>query len=313
MHVRLITCISFIMICLFASQIGGQENPKPTPTPAGPPTQRSMREIVMMPVVYRVAGMDKVKVKSNLKYTRVNNPNLLMDVYSPPNLAKGEKRPAVIFIHGAAGAEATPKDWGIYASWGRLTGASDLIGVTFTHRLSSRKISLEDAANDLGAAIDYVRTNADSLGIDRDRLCLAAYSAAGALLAPAMRDKPEYVRCLVAFYAFMDISQSGNLFAANESKEVLQKFSPINYLAKDADKIVPLFIARAGRDQVPTLADSIDRFTREALAKNIALTITNHPAGVHGFDNQTDDDRSREIIQSALAFMKSRLNTTNGR
>ncbi len=253
MNLRFFALISFFIICLFASHTIAQENAKPTPTPTNSPTQRSMREIVMMPLVYRVAGMDKVKVKSDLKYTSVNNPNLLMDVYSPPNLARNERRPAVIFIHGGSGAEATPKDWGIYTSWGRLTGASDLIGITFTHRLSARKTSLEDAANDLAAAITYVRTNADSLGIDKDRICLAAYSAGGALLTPAMRDKPEYVRCLVGFYAFMDIQQSGNLFTVNESKETLQKFSPINYLEGDSAKIAPLFIARAGRDQVPTI------------------------------------------------------------
>jgi acetyl esterase/lipase len=304
MNLRLLFLISLLITCALAGQTAAQENPKPTATP---PTQRSMREIVMMPVVYRVAGMDKVTVKSDLKYTSVNNPNLLMDVYSPPNLAKNERRPAVIFIHGGAGAEYTPKDWGIYTSWGRLIGASDLIGVTFTHRLSATKTSLEDAASDLAAAITYVRTNADSLNIDKDRICLAAYSAGGVLLAPAMRDKPEYVRCLVNFYAFMDVQQSGNLFTAIESKENLQKFSPINYLANDADKIAPLFIARAGRDQVPTMNDSIDRFTREAVSKNLSLSLINHPTGVHGFDNQNDDDRSREIIHDAIAFMKWHL------
>ena len=119
----------------------------------------------MKPVVYRVAGMDKVRVKSNLKYTDVDNPNLLMDVYSPPNLAKGEKLPAVIFIHGAAGAEYKPKDWGFYISWGRLVGASGFIGVNFTHRLSGQKTSLEDSAGDVAAVINYIRANADSLNI----------------------------------------------------------------------------------------------------------------------------------------------------
>jgi acetyl esterase/lipase len=310
MNLRFVALVSFFIICALAGQTAAQEKPKPTSTPPTPTTQRSMREIVMMPVVYRVAGMDKVTVKSDLKYTSVNNPNLLMDVYSPPNLAKNERRPAVIFVHGGAGAEYTPKDWGIYTSWGRLIGASDLIGVTFTHRLSATKTSLEDAASDLAAAITYVRTNADSLNIDKDRICLAAYSAGGVLLAPAMRDKPEYVRCLVDFYAFMDVQQSGNLFTTIESKENLQKFSPINYLANDADKIAPLFIARAGRDQVPTMNDSIDRFTREAVSKNLSLSLINHPTGVHGFDNQNDDDRSREIIHSAIAFMKWHLGMT---
>jgi len=298
--------ILIFTICAIASFNFAQEKPKPMPNQPTP--QRSIREIVMMPVVYRVAGMDKVKVKSDLKYTDVNNPNLLMDVYSLPNLAKGEKRPAVIFIHGSAGAEATPKNWGFYTSWGRLVGASGLIGVSFTHRLTGQKTSLEDAANDLTAAINYVRANADSLNIDKDRICLAAYSGGGVLLAPAMRDKPEYVRCLVNFYAFMDISQSGNLFAVNESKENLQKFSPVNYLAKDSEKIAPIFIARAGLDQIPTMNDSIDRFIREALAKNVALTVANHPNGVHGFDSQTNDERSREIVQNVIAFIKSHLN-----
>jgi acetyl esterase/lipase len=308
MNLRFIALVSFFITCALAGQTAAQEKAKPTPTP--PPTQRSMREIVMMPVVYRVAGMDKVTVKSDLKYTSVNNPNLLMDVYTPPNLEKNERRPAVIFIHGGAGAEYTAKDWGIYTSWGRLIGASDLIGVTFTHRLSATKTSLEDSASDLAAAITYVRTNADSLNIDKDRICLAAYSAGGVLLTAAMRDKPEYVRCLVNFYAFMDIQQSGNLFTPIESKETLQNFSPINYLANDADKIAPLFIARAGRDQVPTMNDSIDRFIREAISKNLSLSLINHPTGVHGFDNQNDDDRSREIIHSAIAFMKWHLGLT---
>jgi len=38
-----------------------------------------------------------------------------------------------------------------------------------------------------------------------------------------------------------------------------------------------------------------------------AITFANHPSGVHGFDNQNDDNRSREIIRSVLAFMKSHL------
>ena len=305
MKFRFIILIFLFVACAFARYSYAQEKPEPTPTQRTP---RSIREIVMMPVVYRVAGTDAVKAKPNLKYTDVDNPNLLMDVYSPPNLATGEKRPAVIFIHGAAGAEYKPKDWGVYVSWGRLVGASGLVGVIFTHRLSGLKTSLEDSAGDVAAAINYIRANADSLNIDKDRVCLAAYSGGGVLLTPAMRDKPAYVRCLVNFYAYLDISQSGNLFAATESAETRRKFSPINYLANDADKIAPIFIARAGLDAVPTINDSIDRFIREALAKNVALTFANHPNGVHGFDNQTNDERSREIIQSAIAFMKSHMN-----
>jgi acetyl esterase/lipase len=128
------------------------------------------------------------------------------------------------------------------------------------------------------------------------------------MLSLAMRGDMPYVRCLVGFYAFMDVRQSD--YSKTEKAETLSAFSPITYLQKDASKIPPIFIARAGRDQVATMDDSIDRFVKEALVRNIALTFANHPQGVHSFDNQNDDDRSREIIRSAIAFMQCHLNTT---
>src|SRR2546425_5425059 len=85
-----------------------------------PPEVREMARKVMMPVVYKVPGMDKVKVAQNLKYTKAADPNILMDVYLPPDAAQNDERPAVIFIHGGAKTEYTPKDWGGYTNWGLL-------------------------------------------------------------------------------------------------------------------------------------------------------------------------------------------------
>src|SRR4030095_4201135 len=109
------------------------------------------------------------------------------------------------------------------------------------------------------------------------------------MLSLAMGGEMPFVRCLVAFYAFMDIQQSD--YRKTETPETLQAFSPITYLQKDPSKIPPLFIGRAGRDEVPTMDDSIDRFVKEALVKNIGLTLVNHPQGVHGVGHQNDDDR----------------------
>jgi acetyl esterase/lipase len=162
-----------------------------------------------------------------------------------------------------------------------LIAASGLVGVTFTHRLGYPKPLLAESASDVNAAIDYLRANATSLHIDKDRICLAAYSAGGPMLSLAMREKPAYVRCLVAFYAFLDIQQS-ELYRTNETAEIVKAFSPITYLAEDAGKIAPMFIARADLDEIPTINDSIDRFIHEAVSKNAMITIANHAQGVHG-------------------------------
>ncbi len=230
-------------------------------------------------------------------------------MYIPPSLAKDERRPSVLFIHGGVPAGSPAKNMGIFTSWGRLVAASGMVGITFTHRLGYPKPLLAEAASDVNTALNYIRTNADSLNIDKDRICLAAYSGGGPMLSIAMRDKLQYVRCLVAFYAFMDIQQS-EMHRSNETPDMVKTFSPITYLADDVSKIAPMFIARAGLDEVPTMNDSIDRFTREAISKNAAITVANHPQGVHGFDNQNDDDRSREIIQSVIAFIRMHLGIT---
>jgi acetyl esterase/lipase len=290
-----------VLLTLPATAAARRQSPQPAPTP-----RPSLRDLVMKPVVYSVPSVDRVTVKKDIRYTTADDPNLLMDVYTPPTRLKGARRPAVIFIHGGAGSESRPKDWGIYISWGRLVAASGMVGVTFTHRLGYPRPLMRESAADVEAAVAYVRADADTLGIDKDRICLAAYSAGGPLLSTAMRDRPPYVRCLVAFYAFLDVQQS-ELHRANETPETVKTFSPITHLGTDAERRSEVFVARAGLDQIPTMNDSIDRFIREAVKQNAAVTVYNHPRGVHGFDNQTPDARSREIVRAALDFMRTHL------
>lgn len=233
----------------------------------------------MAPVVYKLPGMDEARVFSNLKYTQSDNPDLLMDVYTPPDLPAGESRPLVMLLHGGTPAQYRVKDWGIYQSWGRLIAAAGMVGVTFTHRLRYPEPHLEDASEDLSSAIGYVRANAQSWNADRESICLIAFSAGGQLLNAPMTEKPSGVRCLVAFYAMLGMQPSA----------------------------IPMFVARAGQDAVPGLNDAMDRFVASALAVNAPIAVFNHPAGEHGFDNQNDDARSREIIRAALDFIKTHL------
>jgi acetyl esterase/lipase len=294
--------ITLILLLLCATAVSAQQPERPvTQNP-----RRSIQELVRMPVVYRLPGMERVIVKSNLKYVATGEPHMLMDVYVPPGLAKSERRPAVLFIHGSVPPGSPAKDMGAFRSWGRLAAVSNMIGVTFTHRLGFPKPMLNEAAGDVNAALNYIRANADELNIDKDRICLAVYSGGGPMLSMAMRDKPQYVRCLVAFYAFLDIQQS-DMHRAHEAAETLKNFSPITYLASEAQPLAPLFIARAGLDEVPGLNDSLDRFIQQAMTKNASIAVVNHPRGLHAFDIQNDDERSREIIEAALTFMKTQL------
>jgi acetyl esterase/lipase len=235
-------------------------------------------EMVLMPVVYRLPGMDTARVVPNLTYSNVDNPHLLMDVYLPAD-AEAERRPVVLLIHGGSKPEYRAKDWGVFKSWGRLIAASEMIGVAFTHRMGYPEPFLEDATADLAHALSYVRTNAESWNADANRVGLMAFSAGGPLLAGPMSECPPFLRCVAALYAFLGMQPS----------------------------TLPMFIARAGQDAVPGLNVEMDRFIAASLAANAPVTVVNHPAGEHGFDMMNDDDRSREIIRGLLAFLQTHL------
>jgi acetyl esterase/lipase len=183
-----------------------------------------------------------------------------------------------------------------------------MVAVMFTHRLGYPKPLLEEAAIDLRNALDYIRAHADSFNADSGRIALIVWSGGGPLLSIAMRDKPEFIRCLVAFYAYLDIQRSPT-HIENEGPDTLRAFSPIEHLQGDASSMAPMFVARAGQDEIPMMNDSIDRFLTAAVVANAPATFMNHPAGEHGFDNQNDDNRSREIIRSALAFLETHLSS----
>jgi hypothetical protein len=113
----------------------------------------------------------------------------------------------------------------------------------------------------------------------------------------------------VAFYVLLDVQQyppPGDSAAL----KYLKSFSAIAALPEDASTLMPMLIVRAGRDEIPTLNNALDRFVTRALAANAPITVMNHPTGGHGFDsfdNKGDEEHSKQIIRDSIEFMKTHL------
>jgi acetyl esterase/lipase len=259
-----------------------------------------------MRIVYAVPGMEAVTVHRDLVYRTADQTELKMDVYTPPDLREGSRAPVVILVHGGPiSVPVSPKDWGVFVSYGELLAASGLVAVTFNHRFYNLS-HLHEAASDVTHVIDYVRANADSLRVDRDRVGVWVFSGGGIFLSLPMRTLPAFVRCLVSYYAILDLQAPPPGHESELSEETRKEFSPLYHLTMNASKIPPIFIARAGLDN-PWLNATVDRFVREAITRNAALEIITHPGGHHGFDILDDDARSRAIIQRTLLFLKTHL------
>jgi acetyl esterase/lipase len=235
---------------------------------------------------------------------------LTMDVYRPSGTA--ERRPALVFVHGglvAGQSGPPPTEWPTYRSWGRLAAAAGLVGVVFNHRMTTDE-NIAIAASDVATAVDYVRSNAASLGVDPDRLCIAVYSAGGPLASLFMRGRESHVRCLVLFYPFLDLEhmRSQSPFrAAHPAAHVdslVPRYSPAHLLTVAPATLPPIFLAMAGEDQIPRLNESIERFMRAAIANRVDIDFALHRRGVHGFDQRNHDARTHEILERVLGFVR---------
>lgn len=262
-------------------------------------------DIYTKPLAYPIPTDKPISVQTDLVYRSIGATELKMDVYAPAGLTAGARRPAVLFIHGgpiSPDLALMPKDWGVYKSYGALAATSNLVGVTFNHRFFARN-DLATAAGDVDAAIQFVRESAARFHIDPERLCLWGFSGGGPLLAFALRERLPFIRCWLAFYARLDLRNLPARDAALLSAEEVRQFSTI--LALEAGtRDVPMFVARAGQDH-PRLNETIDAFVLKALAMNRTLAVMNHPNGQHAFDILTEDARTVEIIDAALAFVKN--------
>lgn len=263
-------------------------------------------------VVYRIPGMDDVKVRRDVEYSATDAGALTMDIYYPPDSPERAPRrlPAVVFVAGFPdeGFEAKVgckfKEMGSSVCWARLTAASGLVAITYTNR---------EPARDLRALLQHIRRRAGALGIDENMMCVWASSgnvplALSALMQTAASD---YLKCAVLCYGYtLDLE---GFTGVSDAARMWGFANPCagRGLA-DLPRALPLFIARAGQDAMPHLNETLDRFLREALTHNLPLTFVNHADAPHAFDLFDDGERSRETIRHILAFMRFHLLPDDG-
>jgi acetyl esterase/lipase len=285
---------TLVLAILVAFQGRNQTMDKKTPP---------FEEMIRMRVVLSVPGMDAVKATRDIVYKTADGGPLHMDVYAPPGPAR--PRPAVILVHGGPIPKTGAKNMGVFVSYGELLAASGFVAITFDHRFLAPG-RLADAGGDVTDLVAHVRKNAVSLGVDPDRLALWAFSGGGSFLAAPLRERPAWLRAVVAYYAVLDLQQPAPRAGNEIGDEVRQSFSAIRALGDDALNAPPVLVARAGQDNA-WLNGGIDRFVQAALGKRATLDLLNHAEGRHGFDILDDDARSKQIIRRTLEFLRDHL------
>lgn len=268
--------------------------------------ESQQNDITSKRVVYQIPGIDVVPVRRDIEYKATESGALTMDLYYPPDPKSGAPVPAVVFVSGYSDvgfqkmAGCKLKEMGSYISWAQLTAASGLAAITY---------SATEPAADIDALMEYLRQNAASLGIDKNRTALWACSGnVPNALSVLMRESSGSLKCAVLCYGVM-LDLEGHTATADSAK----RFGFVNPCAgksvKDIPQHMPLFIVRAGQDAMPHLNETLDRFLAEAVTCNLPITFTNHATAPHAFDLMHDSETSREIIRQIIGFMRFHLLT----
>jgi hypothetical protein len=152
------------------------------------------QDVPSEPIVYQIPEMNKVQVKQNVVYRKINDTSLTLDIYYPPAFDYKTKLPVVIFNNGV-GSLTIPM-WQVYKDWGKLIAAKGMVAVNYQARNNK---GMEDG----NALIEYLHTNGSALNIDTGKMAIWTCSANTRVgMRLAMDAQRTFIRSLVVYYGY---------------------------------------------------------------------------------------------------------------
>jgi dienelactone hydrolase len=277
-------------------------------------TDTPRHEVTLRKLVYTMPDADAVTVWRDVPYRTTDAGPLGIDLYYPPDAGSKRTRPTgeggrvlsdppvVVFATGFSDAGGRKmlgcviKEMESYVGWARLVAASGMVAITYENR---------EPMADLRAVLQHVRDHGAELGVDAQRIGLVGFSGNGPVTLSALMEDRQ-LKCGVLCSAFtLDLDGMTGVADAQAQWKFVNPCA--GKTVDDLPADLPLFIARAGRDQFAGLNDALDRFVAKALARNLPLTVVNHATGPHAFDTADDSETTRDIIRSILGFLRRHL------
>ncbi|MBC7949870.1 MAG: tetratricopeptide repeat protein [Chitinophagaceae bacterium] len=224
-------------------------------------------------VVLEVPAMKDVVVKRDIPFMNAGNGKLTIDVYSPPGLRPGEKRPAIVFmtVFAPREGEAKMKTWGIYTSWPRLIAAHGYIGISMES--DGSREAIEGLFSFLAEKGISYQVNTDQLGV------YAASANVTQSFQYLMSEKvSKGIKAAVLYYG-------------NSQVGPFRKDLPVLFFVAEGD----------------VQGNGYSTLWNEVLKNKAPWTIKMGSGLPHAFDAYTDTDAGRKAVKETLSFWKDNL------
>ena len=259
---------------------------------------------------------DEYRVSPNITYKVASNAEQKLDVYHRRD--KSEPAPTVIYIHGG-GWVGGSKEASVLRIAPYLEMGFNVVNVEYRlGRIARAPAAVEDCR----CALRWVMRNAESYGIDADRLVVTGRSAGGHLSlttamlpvsagfdAECISDADPKVAAVINYYGITDVADlmAGEpneksytvswLGSQGDRKEIADSVSPIRHVRKD---VPPILTIHGDADTIVPYSHATDLHERleHAGVTNELLTI---PGGGHGGFSETEVDRIDSTIRAFLS------------
>lgn len=220
-------------------------------------------------------GMKTVVVRSDVTYLSGAGGDLKLDVYHPPQLEPGEKRPVVVFLNaiGEFQGQRKVKSWGIYQTWPRLVAAHGYVGI-------SMEADQNRVQESLRGVFDFLRTNGGAYHADADKIGVYAASANVGQAAQYLMSETACrgIRAAVFYYG-------------RAPQGPFRKDLPVLFVVAESD----------------VRGDEYNALWGDVLKNKAPWTLLMASGQPHAFDSFSGDETSRKIIRQTLSFWQDHL------
>lgn len=231
-------------------------------------------------------------------YKRIDQTELKLWVFEPPDHSPGRSRPAIVFFFGGGWKSGTPAQFEQHC---RYLAGQGVVSMLADYRVRDRHEVLADrCVADAKSAIRYVRRHAERLGVDPDRVVAAGGSAGGHLAActaliPGLDEPTESLEVssvpdalalfnpalVLAPFDGVEIDSEKRMDLASRTGVPPKQISPIHHLRRG----LPPTIIFHGEADTTVGFDTVRRYAELSQELGNRCELVGYPGAAHGFFN----------------------------
>lgn len=240
-------------------------------------------------------------------YKETESIKLNMHIFLPKDIQAGDKRPAMLFIHGGGWRGGTPA---VHAFESLYFSKRGIVTFTISYRLLGKGAKTPaDCLEDARDALKFIRKNAEKFNIDPTRI-LTSGGSAGGHLASALStindsnwSEKDYPNAMILLYPAFDLENGWKGGRSSCLKAGIDpiKFSPAHNIN---DKTPPTLILSGSKDTVVN-PECVRTFTsRLNSLKSKCRYIEYDGKGHKLFERNKNDVHFRATIHYMESFLK---------